>query len=178
MIKGKANMLSLGVYPDVSLKDARERRDEARKLIANGIAPSEVRKAEKTEAVAEGETVELVGREWHDKFKASLTERSAAEILHRLERDVFPWIGSKPIKDVTAPELLAVVRRIEYRGAPETARRCLQYLSRICEADLDEEERVLDGLSQRKALEHFLTFKTVGTANAVPTVFSKISPKI
>ena len=130
-IGGKENRISLGVYPDVSLKDARERRDEARKLIANGIDPSEARKAEKTEAVAEGETVELVGREWHDKFKASLTERSAAEILHRLERDVFPWIGSKPIKDVTAPELLDVVRRIESRGAPETARRCLQYLSRI-----------------------------------------------
>ncbi|WP_428558881.1 MAG: tyrosine-type recombinase/integrase [Solidesulfovibrio sp. DCME] len=72
-----------------------------------------------------------MGWEWHDKFKASLTECSAAEILHRLERDVFPWIGSRPVREVTAPELLAVVRRIESRGAPETARRCLQYLSRI-----------------------------------------------
>lgn len=128
---GKENRISLGVYPDVSLKDARERRDEARRMIANGIDPSKARKAEKAEAAADAETFELVAREWHDKFKTTMTEQSAAEILHRLERDVFPWIGTKPVKVVTAPELLAVVRRIESRGAPETARRCLQYLSRI-----------------------------------------------
>lgn len=128
---GKENRISLGVYPDVSLKNARERRDEARRMIANGIDPSKARKAGKAEAAADAETFVLVAREWHDKFKTTMTEQSAAEILHRLERDVFPWIGTKPVKVVTAPELLAVVRRIESRGAPETARRCLQYLSRI-----------------------------------------------
>jgi integrase len=129
--QGKENMLSLGVYPDVSLKDARDRRDAARRLIANGVDPSDARKAEKAEVQADAETYELVGREWHNKFMANLTERSASEILHRLERDVFPWVGHRPIREVTAPELLAVIRRIESRGAPETARRCLQYLSRI-----------------------------------------------
>lgn len=130
-LNSRENRISLGTYPDVSLKDARERRDEARKLIANGIDPSEARKEVKAVAAADAETFELVGREWHEKFKCSLTDRSAAEILHRLERDVFPWVGSRPMKDVTAPELLTVVRRIESRGAPETARRCLQYLGRI-----------------------------------------------
>lgn len=128
---GKEKRLSLGTYPTISLKEARERRDEAKKLLANGIDPSAARKEEKAEARAAGETFEVIAREWHGSFLKGLTERSASEILHRIERDVFPWVGHKPVREVTAPDLLAVVRRIESRGAPETARRVLQYLSRI-----------------------------------------------
>jgi len=128
---GKEKRLSLGTYPTISLKDARERRDDAKKMLANGIDPSAARKEEKAEARAAGETFEVISREWHGSFLKGLTERSAGEVLHRLERDVFPWVGHHPIREVTAPELLAVVRRIESRGAPETARRVLQYLSRI-----------------------------------------------
>ncbi len=129
--QGRETMLSLGVYPDVSLKDARIRRDDTRKLIANGIDPSAARKADKTIVQANAETFEFVAREWHKSHLSRSSESHAAEILHRLERDVFPWVGSKPVRDVTAPELLMVVRRIESRGAAETARRVLQYLSRI-----------------------------------------------
>jgi len=128
---GKEKRLSFGTYPVISLREARERRDDAKKMLANGIDPSAARKEEKAESRAAGETFEVISREWHGSFLKGLTARSAGEILHRLERDVFPWVGHKPIRDVTAPDLLAVVRRIESRGAPETARRVLQYLSRI-----------------------------------------------
>lgn len=128
---GKEKRLSLGTYPTITLKEARERRDAAKKLLANGVDPSAARKQEKAEARAAGETFEVISREWHGSFLKGLTERSAGEILHRLERDVFPWVGHRPFKDVSAPDLLAVVRRVESRGAPETARRVLQYLSRI-----------------------------------------------
>ena len=131
MLQGRETMLSLGVYPDVSLKDARIRRDDARKLLANGVDPSAARKEEKAIIQANAETFEFVAREWHRSHLSRSSEAHAAEILHRLERDVFPWVGSKPIRDVSAPDLLTVVRRIEARGAAETARRVLQYLSRI-----------------------------------------------
>ncbi|QLA16238.1 tyrosine-type recombinase/integrase [Desulfolutivibrio sulfoxidireducens] len=126
-IDGRENRISLGLYPEISLAEARKRCEEARRQIAQGVDPSKARQDEK----AEKETFELVAREWLEKFGAAMTERSAGEILRRLERDVFPWVGSRPINAIAAPEFLSVVRRIESRGAPETARRCLQYLSRI-----------------------------------------------
>jgi len=126
-IDGRENRISLGLYPEISLAEARKRCEEARRQIAQGVDPSKARQDEK----AAKETFELVAREWLEKFGASMTERSAGEILRRLERDVFPWVGSRPINAIAAPEFLSVVRRIESRGAPETARRCLQYLSRI-----------------------------------------------
>lgn len=131
MFGGKEKRISLGVYPDVSLKQARERREEARKKVADGVDPSEVRKAGKAAAIAEGETLEVVAREWHSKFLDNASAGHSQEIIHRLERDVFPWVGSTPMKEITAPALLAVIRRIEERGAVETARRVLQYLSRV-----------------------------------------------
>lgn len=131
MIKGKANMLSLGVYPDVSLKDARERRDEARKLIANGIDPSAARKEEKAEAAAEALTFEHVAREWYERFKPKWSASHSLDVIQRLEKNVFASLGPKPIRDITAPELLAAVRLIEGRGAVESARRILQMCGQI-----------------------------------------------
>lgn len=131
MIKGKANMLSLGVYPDVSLKDARERRDEARKLIANGIDPSQARKEEKAEAAAEALTFERVAREWYERFKPQWSPSHSLDVIQRLEKNVFPQLGPRPIRDITAPELLAAVRLIEGRGAVESARRVLQMCGQI-----------------------------------------------
>jgi len=128
---GKEKRISLGVYPDISLKDARERRDEARKLIANGIDPSEARKAEKVQVVADAETFEFVAREWHKKFLPSWTPSTAETIITRLEQNIFPWIGSKPARVVTAPELLAALRRIESRGAVESAKRVRQYCGQV-----------------------------------------------
>lgn len=126
--KGKEKLLSLGVYPDVSLKEARERRDEARKLLANGIDPSEMRKAEKN---SQADSFEEVAREWYDKFKPSWSDSHALRILRRLEQNIFPWLGSRPIKTISAPDLLAVIRRIEARGAVETAHRALQNCGQI-----------------------------------------------
>ncbi len=123
---GKEKQLSLGVYPDVSLKDARDRRDEARKLVANGIDPSDKRKAQKAmqDGVA-GNSFEVVAREWYSKHSTNWSAGHGDRILRRLEIDVFPWIGAKPVGAVKAPELLSVIQRIEKRGALETAHRVL-----------------------------------------------------
>ncbi len=123
---GKEKRLSLGVYPDVSLKDARERRDEARKLLANGTNPSENRKAKKAAKVERAaNSFEVVAREWFAKHSPNWSDNHADRIIRRLERDIFPWIGGKPIADITAPQLLETSRRIEQRGALETAHRAL-----------------------------------------------------
>jgi len=116
----KRNTISLGVFPDVSLRQARARRDEARELLAQGIDPGEKRKAE---AAAHADSFEAVAREWIAKRSPKWAPTHADKIVRRLERDVFPWIGSKPVAKVTAPEVLAVLRRIESRGAVETAYR-------------------------------------------------------
>ena len=123
---GKENRLSLGVYPDVSLKDARERRDATRKLLANDVDPSENRKALKSaRADLAGNSFELVTREWFTKYSTNWAVNHSARIIGRFERDIFPWIGKRAITELTAPELLSVVRRIESRGALETAHRAL-----------------------------------------------------
>jgi integrase len=123
---GKEKRLSLGVYPEVTLKDARDRRDDARKLLAGGIDPSDNRKAQKaTSAENPADGFETIAREWHAKNLSSWTPRHGDRILRRLELDVFPWIGAKPIGELTAPDVLAAVQRIEGRGAGETAHRTL-----------------------------------------------------
>ncbi|MCH8041891.1 MAG: integrase arm-type DNA-binding domain-containing protein [Nitrospinae bacterium] len=129
---GKEKRLSLGVYPDVSLKGARERRDEARKLLANGTDPSENRKAKKAAKVERAaNSFEVVAREWFAKYSPNWSANHADRIIRRLERDLFPWIGGKPIADVTPPQLLEVVRRIEKRGALETAHRALRNCGQV-----------------------------------------------
>lgn len=120
--QGKAKTLSLGTYPTVSLKDARERRDELRRQLAQGIDPGVVRKACKE---SQANTFEALALEWHAKFKHTWTAEHAERIRARLKADVFPWLGAKSIRDITAPELLAVVRCIEARGALDTAHRVL-----------------------------------------------------
>jgi integrase len=130
--EGKEKRLSLGTYPDVGLKDAREGRDHARKLLVGGVDPSAHRKAQKAaRATRAANSFEVVAREWHAKRSAMWIESHAARLLHRLERDIFPWLGSRPIADITPPELLAVVRRVEERGAHETAQRALQTCGQV-----------------------------------------------
>ena len=125
-INGKEKQLSLGVYPDVGLKEARQRRDDARKRVAAGIDPSENRKAQKSaRADRAANSFEVVALEWFAKFSATWATHHGDRIIRRFERDIFPWIGGRPISEVTAPELLTVVRRIESRGALETAHRAL-----------------------------------------------------
>ena len=123
---GKEKRISLGVFPDVSLKDARDRKDEARRLLANDIDPSEHRKAQQVRIKsAASNDFESVAREWFSKHKPNWAKGHATKIIQRLERDVFPWIGDKPIDSVTAPQLLDVIRRIEARGVLETAHRAM-----------------------------------------------------
>jgi integrase len=121
---GKEKRLALGVYPDVKLKDARDRRDAARKLLGDGIDPSENRKAQKlarTEGAAN--SFEVVAREWLAKYSPNWADSHSDRIVRLFERDIFPWIGGKPIAEISAPDVLAVMRRIEGRGALETAHR-------------------------------------------------------
>lgn len=131
-IDGKEKRLSLGVYPDISLKDARERRDEARKLVANKIDPSAQRKAEKATRKESGRnTFEIVAREWWSKQVPGWSDVHANNVLSRLEKNVFPWLGREPVAGITAPNLLAVIRRVEQRGAIETAHRTLSICGQI-----------------------------------------------
>ena len=121
--EGKEKLLALGSYPEISLLDARQKRDEARRQLAHGIDPGAVRKAQKQAKVEDTETVEVIAREWHEKFQSTWTEGHADKLMRCLERDVFPWIGSRPIKEIKAPELLTVLRRVESRGVLEGAHR-------------------------------------------------------
>lgn len=128
----KEKRISLGVYPDVGLALARDRRDEARKLIANGIDPSEHRKVmKKVELERTSNSFEVVAREWFVKHSQNWVENHANRIIQRLERDIFPWIGNLPVSDVTPPVLLSVIRRIEDRGALETAHRAMSNCGQI-----------------------------------------------
>ena len=122
----KEKRLSLGVYPDVRLKNARDRQDEARKLLANGIDPSENRKTQKAvHADRAANSFEVVAREWFAKYAKTWAASHSERVVRLFERDIFPWIGGRPVADVTAPEILTVMRRIEARGALETAHRAL-----------------------------------------------------
>ena len=137
-MSGKEKVLALGVYPEVPLRGcyledgnkdswingARDLCAKARKQIAAGIDPSAVKKVQKTIKVEQEEdSFELVAREWHNEFKHTWSEGHADTILSRLERDVFPWLGTRCIADISPPELLVVLRRVQKRGALETAHR-------------------------------------------------------
>ncbi|EUC21483.1 tyrosine-type recombinase/integrase [Paraburkholderia hospita] len=131
-IGGKEKRLSLGVFPDVGLKDARERRDAARKLLANGIDPSIERKVQKAATVERGaNSFEAVAREWFAKHSPGWAETHASKVMGRLEKDAFPWLGGRPIADITAPEILTVLRRVEARGALDTAHRVHQNCGQV-----------------------------------------------
>jgi integrase len=136
--------LSLGTYPETSLKSAREKRDEARALIAQGIDPSDLRKASKAQAqadaaqaqrAAEGlpqqDSFEQIAREWYETRKDDWSPSYGEKIMRRLEADVFPWLGDKPINTLTPPMVLAVLRRVEKRGVVETAHRALENCSQV-----------------------------------------------
>ncbi len=143
-IGGKRKTLSIGVYPHTGLKAARDKADKARQLVAAGTDPSDVRKAGKAQQaktleagrrIADGlpavDSFEEVAREWFAKFSTKWVPSHADKIIRRLERDIFPWIGKRPIAGITAPELLAALRRIEERGAVETAHRAHQNCGQV-----------------------------------------------
>lgn len=130
-VEGKEKRLALGVYADVRPQEARDKTEEARKLIKAGIDPSEDRKASKRAAeVAGANTFEAVAREWLDGRKSHVAEAQHIKTLARLENDVFPWMGKRPIAEIDAPEILTVLRRIDERGARYSAHRVRSEISR------------------------------------------------
>ena len=133
---GKQKTLALGVYPDVSLKMARQARDRARELLAQGIDPAERKKADKVEAKRqerEGSlTFEVVAREWFEKKTLELTADYRKQILSRLENHLFPYIGGVLMKDLAPADVLSAVRVTEKRGAIEQAHRLAQLAGKIC----------------------------------------------
>lgn len=129
---GKEKRLSLGVFPETGLKEARERRDAIRKLLAEGIDPGEHRKIMKTATLNRAEnSFEIVAREWFVKNSLKWNENHGSRIIRRLERDLFPWLGGKPIAEITPPQLLSVINRIEARGALETAHRAMSNCGQV-----------------------------------------------
>lgn len=129
---GKEKLLSLGTYPEIGLKDAREKRDSARKLIANGIDPGEKRKSMKREAIITGaNTFEAVASEWLNGQKTQVSPGQYQKTLARMKSDVFPWMGRRPISEIDAPEILVVLRRVDSRGARYTAHRLRSQISQV-----------------------------------------------
>jgi len=117
----KENSFSLGEYPTVTLSKARKKRDDIREQVAAGIDPAVSKTNEKAKARGEG-SFEFVAREWHNKFNSQWSKDHAKTILTRLERDAFPYIGIRPIEEISSPEMLAVLIRVESRS-PELAKR-------------------------------------------------------
>jgi len=129
---GAEKLLALGVYPDVKLAGARRKADEARQQLRDGIDPGELRKIKKASKVeAATNSFEAVGLEWFAKQAPIWSEAHATKTRWLLEKNLFPWLGSRPIAEITPPELLATLRRIESRGAHETAQRAKQVAGQV-----------------------------------------------
>lgn len=129
---GKEKRISLGVYPDVSLALARERRDDARKVLALGIDPSAQRKAEiRAKALREANSFAAVADEWHSKMSRLWSAKHAEDVGRRLELNLYPELAERPIAEITAPELLAAARKIESRGAHDLAHRMIAVAGQV-----------------------------------------------
>lgn len=129
---GKRKTFSLGVYPDITLKEVRERHEDLRRLLARDIDPMEYKKNVKTKHQVEVEhSFEVVAREWFLKYQPVWTEKHAKTIISRLENNIFPWLGGTSVSSITAPLLLESLRRIEDRGALETAHRVKQICGQV-----------------------------------------------
>ena len=132
ILYGKRKTFAIGKYPEKSLAQARADRDKAKALVADGIDPVRHRQATKgLRKEAAANSFEAISSEWLALQYQTWTEGHARTVTSRLERDIIPWLGSRPIKEITAPEVLTVLRRIESRGAGETAHRCKTIVSQV-----------------------------------------------
>ncbi|HEY4074682.1 MAG TPA: integrase arm-type DNA-binding domain-containing protein, partial [Herbaspirillum sp.] len=127
--EGKEKVMALGVYPEVTLAEAREAHQTVRKLLATGTDPMAERKQQALTTV--GTTFAQVARQWWEHWSPSRSERHAEYVLRRLEGDIFPLLGHRPIDDVQAPELVRMTKAIEERGALDIAKRSLQTCGQI-----------------------------------------------
>lgn len=130
-VEGKEKTLSLGAYPDLSLVKARQRRTEARELLADGIDPGEQKKADKQAQKATGVTFEALAREWYAYNSPRWAESTARKASLYLENDMIPIIGARPVKAITRPELVELVRKVEARGTLNAAGKIRQWLHQI-----------------------------------------------
>ncbi|HEN5181114.1 tyrosine-type recombinase/integrase [Klebsiella pneumoniae] len=129
---GKPKMISLGVYPTITLADARCRRDDARKLVAEGKNPSKVRKEQKIALQTESESAfEKIATEWHQMKSAKWSAGYASDIMEAFQNDIFPYVGTRPVGEIKPLELLNVLRKIEKRGALEKMRKVRQRCSEV-----------------------------------------------
>jgi integrase len=130
--QGKQKLLALGKYPDVSLQEARKRHGEARELLTKGVDPSAAKKAAKLAgAEKSANSFEVVAREWFELWKADREAGYPNKIMTLLEKDVFPWLGLRPVAEISAPEVLAVLRRIEKRGVTNPTHKAKEKISQI-----------------------------------------------
>lgn len=129
---GKQKLMALGIYPDVSLAQARQAANEARQLLAAGTDPMEQRKADKIKSERSVDnTFEIVARKWWAHWSPARSPRHAEYVIRRLEADVFPTLGDRPVNEIQAPEVVKVVKAIEERGALDIAKRSLQTCGQI-----------------------------------------------
>ncbi|MEG0718325.1 MAG: integrase arm-type DNA-binding domain-containing protein [Comamonas sp.] len=143
-IHGRRKTLSLGTYPETSLRQAREKADEARRLVATGTDPSDTRKAIKAEAQQERQAEELiasghalpgsfeaVAKEWFEVRRSDWSDSYGSKVMRRLEVDIFPWLGHRPVGGISPADVLAVLRRVELRGVLDTAHRARENCGQV-----------------------------------------------
>lgn len=129
---GKEKRLALGTYPTTGLKDARAKRDEAKRILEAGVDPGETKRTEKQrKAALSANSFEVVAREWLQKHMSDKSPSHKAKVTRRLERDVFPYLGRRPVADIKAPEVLEVAQRIERRNILESAHRATQHIGQV-----------------------------------------------
>lgn len=129
---GKQKTLYIGSYPDITVASARDRRDSARKLLADGIDPAATKQSEKlARKIAADHAFETIARQWFSKHMTGKSASHRERTINRLETDIFPWLGKRPVAKITAQELLACLQRIEERGAIETAHRVRWSCSKV-----------------------------------------------
>jgi integrase len=165
-VGGKEKQLALGSYPDVSLKSARLARDAAKLQKSEGIDPVQVRKLEKLKATRNTEdTFKAIALEWYCRQAPQWSGSHALRMLRQLERDLFPWIGERPIAQIHAMELLAALHKVEERGALETADRALMLARQVWEYWLPtagvEQRNITEGLKGRLTPYRSKTFAAI-----------------
>ena len=138
--EGKENRISLGIYPDIGLKEARVKHIEVRKQVAEGISPSSVRKATKAATKdRQANSFEIIARMWLTQYAAKLSSVTADKNLRLFERDIFPWIGGRPIAELRPKEILDTAKRIASRGAVDTAKRAIQLCGQVFQQAVEDE---------------------------------------
>lgn len=162
LYNGKEKRMSLGVYPEISLKEARERHIEERLKLAKGTDPSAARKVQKQQTfTSKTNTFEALGREWFETYKKGVTEGQSTRVIRRLDRDIFPFLGKLPIQDIKVADIKTALDRMTQRGVVESAHRALQNIHQILQLALIT-ERIdrnvatnLSSLLPAKQVKHF-----------------------